>query len=187
MAILRCISLLSLLLICSACGVAPQPESSQTVAAYEIPLPTEAERTEFLSLLSAVAETEGLHVDSADPRELRRTAEIMPVAEMSIHAAVWRGTEDDDSEAVIMDQKDHLGQVWIMFSKGEKPELARRFRDKAMERIFERWPETLSLPIMPSGTIPLHEDLVRTPAGYEVKSSEEAKYSDPESDSGSAR
>ena len=187
MAILRCIGLLPLVLICSACGVASQPKSSQTVAAYEIPLPTEAERAEFLSLLSAVAEAEGLHVDSADPEYLRRTAEIMPAAEMTIHAAVWRGTEDDDSEAVIMDQQGHLGQVWIMFSKGKNPELGRQFRDKAMERILERWPQTLSLPIMPSGAIPLHEDLVRTPTGYQVKSSAEAKYSDPDSASDRGR
>jgi hypothetical protein len=173
---MRWIAVAALALNCAACGVAPQPESSETVAAFEIPLPTESERAEFLALVSEVAEAEGLHVDAATPDELRQTANAIPEAEMTIHAAVWRGTEDNDSEAAIMDQADHLGGVWIMFSKGEAPALARRFRDRAMNKITQRWPTTLSLPIMPNGAIPLSDDLVRTPTGYEVKPSAAAKY-----------
>lgn len=95
---------------------------------------------------------------------------------MTVHAAVWRGTSDGRSEAVIMDQADHLGQVWIMFLTGEDPLLAKRFRDKAVKEIFARWPATLSLPIMPAGAIPLHRDLVRTEHGYEVAHSAAARY-----------
>jgi hypothetical protein len=97
---------------------------------------------------------------------------------MTIHATVWRGEKDDDSEAVIMDQHDHLGQVWIMFSQGEDPQLATRFRQRAMREIMARWPETLSLPIMPNGAIPLHADRVRTPEGYIVDPAAVSKYAE---------
>ena len=168
------------LLICAvtASCVVAQPESGKTVAAYEVPLQTEQDRAEFLSIISAVARAEGLHVDSATQQELQRTAEIIPTAEMSVHAAVWRGSTDNDSEAVIMDQHDHLGQVWIMFARGENPQLATRFRERAMQQVTARWPATLSLPIMPNGAIPLHADLIRTPDGYIVDPSAASKYSE---------
>jgi hypothetical protein len=42
--------------------------------------------------------------------------------------------------------------------------------------IMLRWPNTLTLPIMPTGAIPLHRDLVRMPGGYIVNPSEAHKY-----------
>ena len=45
-----------------------------------------------------------------------------------------------------------------------------------MDEIMVHWPGTLALPIMPTGAIPLHQDLVLTPAGYIVKPSEAHKY-----------
>jgi len=41
-----------------------------------------------------------------------------------------------------------------------------------MREIMQRWPCTLSLPIMPTGAIPLHGDLVRTSNGYMVAGSD---------------
>ena len=95
---------------------------------------------------------------------------------MTIYVAVWRGSKDDEVVASAMDKHDHLGQVWIMFSKGKDPTLTSRFRESAMREIMLRWPGTLSLPIMPTGAIPLHRDLVRTPNGYIVNPSEAHKY-----------
>jgi hypothetical protein len=46
------------------------------------------------------------------------------------------------------------------------------------------WPGTLSLPIMPTGAIPLRRDLIRTPRGYVVNPAEVHKY---ELQSGEAR
>jgi hypothetical protein len=94
-----------------------------------------------------------------------------------MNAAVWRGAKDAEAVASAMDQPDHLGQVWIMFSRGKDPELTTRFRESAMSQIMLRWPETLSVPIMPTGAIPLHSDLIRTPNGYEVNPAEAHKYS----------
>ena len=120
-----------------------------------------------------------MHLDAASTEELEQTAQAMPLAAMTMHAAVWRGPEDEDSEATIMDQHDHLGLVWVMFSKGENPSLAARFRQRVMNKIMGRWPETQTLPIMPTGAIPLHRDLQRTPNGYLVEPSAAATYELP--------
>ena len=69
-----------------------------------------------------------------------------------------------------MDYRDHLGEVWIAFFKGEDSALASRFRERAIHEIMLHWPGTLPLPIMPTGAIPLHRDLLRTPTGYVLNS-----------------
>jgi hypothetical protein len=103
-------------------------------------------------------------------------ARDIPEAAMAIHAAVWRGSSDDESVASVMDQHDHLGQAWIMFSKGADPKIATKFREHTMREILRRWPDTLPLPIMSTGAIPLYSDLIRTPKGYVVAPSAASKY-----------
>jgi len=156
-----------------ACGVVAQPESSKTTAAFEVPLPTKADREAFLSVLSEVAKPEGLHVDFSGPEDLERRAAVY---RMTLSAAVWKGENDDEVIASALDGPDHLGRVWLAFSKGENPAMNERFRDAAMREIMRHWPQTLSLPIMPTGAIPLARDLVRTPQGYVVNPNEAAKY-----------
>jgi hypothetical protein len=146
------------------------------VAAFEVPLPSEADRTQFLLVLRAAAEAEGMHVDAASSQELKQQAEAIPAPEMTVHAAVWRGPNDDELVASAMDQQDHLGQVWLMFSRGKDPALTSRFRERVMREIMLQWPGTLPLPIMPTGAIPLYGDLLRTPNGYIVNPSEAHKY-----------
>jgi hypothetical protein len=158
--------------IVSGC-VAEQPESAETVAAYEVLLHSEQDRVEFLAVIGEAARAEGLHLDAATRQELE-----LLIAERTVHAAVWRGDTDDEPEAVIMDHPDHLGEVWIMFSRGENPQLATRFRERAIGEIMARWPATLSLPIMPNGAIPLHEDLIRTPEGYIIDPAAASKYAE---------
>lgn len=153
-----------------------QPESAQTVAAFEVPLPSPGERAEFLAIVRRAAQVEGLHVDADSDEDLANRADAIPEARMSIHAAVWRGKDDDESLATIMDQADHLGQVWIMFSKGEDQQLAERFRHRAMLAIKARWPSTLSLPIIDRTTIPLRQDLIRTPTGYRLNPAAQSRY-----------
>ncbi|MBB3911602.1 hypothetical protein [Sphingomonas desiccabilis] len=172
------LALLTMVLAAAACGVAPQPVSSETVAAFEVPLPQAKDRAAFLAILRDAARAEGAHVDAATDEDLRDTGAAMPQAKMSIHAAVWRGSDDKEAWATIMDQADHLGQVWIMFSRGENEELAHRFQRRAMRAIQARWPATLSLPIIDYQTIPLRSDLVRTPHGYRVHPSAASRYSD---------
>lgn len=177
---MRVVALLTLLFAGGACSVTTEPVSSETVAAFEVPLARAADRASFLAMLRAAARAEGGHLDAATDDELRETAAAIPQARMSLHAAVWRGSDDKESWATIMDQADHLGRVWIMFSRGEDEKKARYFRFAAMRQIRSRWPDTLSLPIIDRRTIPLYRDLVRTPNGYRLNPFAAARYkSDP--------
>ena len=173
---MRTFGLLIILLSAAACGVANQPLSSETVAAFEVPLPTANDRAAILTIVRDVARAEGGHVDADSDCELREIGAAMPLAQMTIHAAVWRGSNDEESWATIMDQDDHLGQVWIMFSRGENEALSSQFRTRVMRTIKARWPGTLSLPIFDRRTIPLHDDLVKTPEGYRINPSAASKH-----------
>lgn len=166
-------SVFALILLCISCGPAEQPKSLKTVAAYEVPLQTPADKQRFLKLLREQAEASGFHVDAATDEELKALSEVSP---QTFSAAVWRGKNDDESIASAMDFEDRLGRVWLSFSLGEDPQRSARFREKLVPEIRRLWPETASLPIMPNGGIPLTEDLVRTPSGYAVKESAAAKY-----------
>jgi hypothetical protein len=170
------IAFLAIYVFITACGPTPQPESARTVAAFEVPLQSAADRNQFLAVLRAAANADGMHVDAASRQELESEAKVSPKSAMTINAAVWRGSNDDEAIASAMDQFDHLGRVWITFSRGRDAALTSRFRENAMREIMLRWPDTLSLPIMPSGAIPLAQDLVRTPTGYVVNPSEAHKY-----------
>jgi hypothetical protein len=155
---------------------AEHPASLKTVAAFEVPLPSESDRDQFLAVLRAAAQPLGLHVDAATGQELQEQAKVGPAFKMTMNATVWRGANDAEALASAMDQPDHLGQIWISFFRGENPRLASSLRESAMREILRRWPGTLSLPIMPTGAIPLHSDLVRTPGGYIVNPSAAHKY-----------
>ena len=172
---MRWLASLAICVVIAGCEVA-NPESARTVAAFEVPLPSEADRSQFLLVLRAAAEAEGMHVDAASSQELERAAKVSREFKMTMNAAVWRGSNDDEVVASEMDQPDHLGQVWIAFFHGEDPKLASRFRERAMREVMLRWPSTLSLPIMPTGAIPLHRDLIRTPNGYTVNPAEAHRY-----------
>jgi hypothetical protein len=167
--------ILSLALVCAACGVVEQPKSAKTVAAYEVPLPTPSDKGRFIALLTQKAEAAGFHVDAATDEELKATSAVSP---QTFNATVWRGKDDEEPIASAMDFQDRLGRVWISFSLGEDPARSRQFREALLPAIMGAWPDTASLPIMPNGAIPLTEDLVRTPQGYIVKPSAAAKYQD---------
>ena len=165
-------------LLLAACGVAPQPNSARTVAAYEIPLSTASDRNELIGLMTQEAKAEGFHVDADTDEENRQLSEVSPI---TINATVWRGKNDDEAMASVMDGADHLGLAWLTFSKSEEPERTAQFRQRLMKRIMVRWPITQTLPIMPTGAIPLHQDLVLTKDGYRVKRSAASKYELPQS------
>jgi hypothetical protein len=158
------------------CGPTAQPESAKTVAAFEVLLSSEADRDQFLAVLRAAAAPEGMHVDTESSEDLKAEAKVSPNFEMTMKTAVWRGANDDEAVASAMDQFDHLGRVWLMFFRGKDQALTSRFRENAMREIMLRWPDTLLLPIMPTGAIPLAQDLVRAPNGYIVNPSEAHKY-----------
>ncbi|MEG3163104.1 hypothetical protein U1701_00690 [Sphingomonas sp. PB2P19] len=165
---------LALLPLLGGCGVAQQPESLRTVAAYEIPLPTVKDKATFMALLRAEAQTQGFHVYASTPAEMEAQSEVSPI---TFNAAVWRG-DDEEVIASAMDFQDHLGRVWILFSIGENPSRSARFRGALISKTKNIWPETASLPIMPNGSIPLTDDLSHTTSGYTVKPAAASKYDD---------
>lgn len=173
---MRWILCLAICMPLAGCGPAAQPASAKTVAAFEVQLSSEADRNQFIALLRATAAPEGMHVDAESSEDLKAEAKVSPNFEMTMKAAVWRGSNDDEAVASAMDQFDHLGRVWITFSRGKDPTLTSKFRENAVRKIMLRWPGTLSLPIMPTGAIPLAQDLIRTPSGYVVNPSEAHKY-----------
>jgi hypothetical protein len=163
---------------CSACGVAPQPESERYVAAFEVPLPTESDRAEFLALLSQEAKPQGYYVVAANAEEVSQLTKVSP---MTIDATVWRGKNDDEDVATVMDDVGHVGLAWLTFAQTREPGETSRFRVRVMRRIMLRWPKTLALPIMPTGSIPLHDDLVLTKDGYRVRAQAASQYELPAS------
>ena len=173
---MRVMLFLLIVFACGGCSVAAQRASEQTVAAFEVPLLKVEDRVAFLAIVRDAAKAEGGHLDAASDEELQDTGVAIPLAKMSIRAAVWRGSDDNESWAVIMDQADHLGQVWIMFSRGEDEKMASRFRVRAMRNIRARWPDILSLPIIGRHTIPARSDLLKTPEGYSLNPIAASKY-----------
>lgn len=159
--------LIGVLLGVAGC-IAPQPESLDTVAAFEIPVPTPSDRTELLALVRQEAEADGLQVYANSDEQLRDLSQAIPQASRTVSATVWRGAENGLPEVTIMDGADHLGRAWITFAKGEDMAQASQFRERLMRRILLRWPETLALPVMHEGNIPLPRHLIRTPSGYKL-------------------
>ncbi len=160
------IALLSLLVL--ACAPVVQPESNKTVAAYEVTLKTPDDYRRFLSILDEVGKQNGFHLDH------RYGGGVEP---FTINASIWRG-DDEESMAHAMDFRDRIGRVWITFPLGTDPSLSADFRSVLMARIKDAWPSTASLPIMPNGSIPLTDDLVRTSDGYRVIESAASRYQD---------
>ena len=99
--------------------VRQQPESAKTVAAFEVPPPSEADRNQFLAVLRAAAAPERMHFDAESGENLKADAKIGVNFEMTMKTAVWRGSDDDEALPFAMDQFDHLGRIWIMFSPYE--------------------------------------------------------------------
>jgi hypothetical protein len=90
-------------------------------------------------------------------------------------ASVWRG-DDKEIMASTMNFQDWIGHVWISFPRGEDQNRTDRLRETLVPGIKDNWPATASLPIMPSGAIPLTRNIVHTPSGYEVRAREASKY-----------
>ncbi|MDD3447207.1 MAG: hypothetical protein PHS60_17535 [Zavarzinia sp.] len=173
----RMIGLIACLALVCTGGCTEQPDSAKTVAAYEIPLPTGADKTHFLEILTRAAEAYGLHVEGVTATGLDRMSRVSPV---TFHATILRAEDDGEPIALAMDFRGHIGRVWLCFFRGEDPELGLRFRNALVPMIESAFPATLPLPVMSGGTIPSATDLVRTPSGYELDPSAAARYNDGE-------
>ena len=168
--------------ICAACAPADQ-ESVRTVAAVEIPLKTVADRHDLIAVLRRHAAADGaLHVDdvSEEWREFEHEADTPADIRKTIYVGVWRGRNDDDIEASV-DDMGHNGRAWVTFLKGRQPDRAARFREGVLADIGRRWPDAKALPVLPTGGLPLSDDLRMTPTGYKIDRSAAARYELPKS------
>ena len=57
------------------------------MAAFEVPLSSEADREQFIALLRAAAALEGMHVDAESSEDLKTEAQVSPNFEMTMKAA----------------------------------------------------------------------------------------------------
>ncbi|CAN5315849.1 hypothetical protein BH10PSE1_BH10PSE1_00510 [soil metagenome] len=158
-----------------ACQPIPQPESLRTVAAIEVPLISAVDRADFLNILTAESRAAGLDLNVETPEEMERWAGMSPELRRSIDATVYSGGDLRQTEAHVSDRS-HLGHVWISFTQGEDPVRSRGFRERLMSRTVERWPESLSVPVAQTGSLPFKEDLVRGDHGYEINPAKNAGY-----------
>lgn len=175
-------AILGLIEICVACAPADQ-ESVRTVAAVEIPLETVDDRHDLLAVLRRHAAADGeLHIDDVSEkwRELEQEADTPADIRKTIYVGVWRGRDDDDIEASV-DDVGHNGRAWVTFLKGRQPDRAARFRKSVLADIRRRWPGANALPVLPTGGLPLSDDLRMTPTGYKIDASAAARYELPKS------
>ncbi|RYG38291.1 MAG: hypothetical protein EON93_02335 [Burkholderiales bacterium] len=144
-------------------------------AAFKIVLTSEADRTVLLSVIEGVSREEGLRLEVSDSERLKQNAAFNGLLEQSVHASVTRQASDR-LEAVLFDERDYLGRVWITFLPSDDPVSAKIFRERLVQKVRLSGLETLELPIMPNGSLPQPADLNRTPDGYAVSSEAESKY-----------
>jgi hypothetical protein len=160
----------------------PQPDSIRYVAAVEIAVRTPADRSDLLAMLRRHAAAGGLHVDdsSREFQALQRNApEAVPdFVRRTLYVGIWRGAGDDDLE-VSADDAGRPGRAWVIFSRGKQPVLARRMREGLLRAIARRWPGARRVPVLPSGGVPLADDLRLTPAGYRIARSAAPRYELP--------
>jgi hypothetical protein len=178
---MRCkIALVVSALFAAACS--PDQDAARYVEAIEIPLDVATEREELADLLSAEARRHPrLHVDDVSVRYARYHQDIdllEPHQRPTVSISVWRGEGDDELVATVGDVF-HRGRVWATFLRGEDPEQETPFREAAIELIRERWPNSKSLPILPSGGLPNEEHFVLTDEGYKLRRSEAHNYDLP--------
>lgn len=161
----------------AGCSFADQ-ESVRTVAAIEVPLREQADRTALLGLLQRHAERSGLHVDdgSEEWRKFEQQAnQIPPQDRVTFNVGVWRGADDDENEAVA-DDRYHPGRVWVTFPRGTEPDRSKRFREPLLTEIRQRWPEAKMLPVLPWGGLPHARDLVLLGGDYRIARSAAVDY-----------
>lgn len=163
------------------CSPAQQPEAP--AAATEISLRTPVDGADLITMLRQLAPLQGFHVDdvSAKWRDFEQHVKDFPPAiQKTIYVGVWRGKDDDDL-IVSVDDGGHPGRAWITFYRGQQPKLAEQFWNALVGEIRGRWPDVLSIPILPSGGLPESNDLRLTPQGYKIVRSAAERYNLPAS------
>jgi hypothetical protein len=162
----------------------PDQEPARTVAAIEIPLKADTDRRDLVTILRRHAAADGtIHVDDVTSRWREFEAQngpTLPGGKGTIFVGVWRGANDDELIADV-DDMGHPGRAWVTFVKGKDIARAARFRQAVLADIIRRWSDAKSIPVLPSGGVPLPQDLTLTPSGYKITPGASATYELPKS------
>lgn len=164
--------------ILPACSATASSENKGPIAAVEISVSDEDDKSALIALLRQAASRQGFHVDdgSMQWRDFARQAkDLPPEARKTIYAGVWDGENDDDLIAVV-DDGGHHGRAWIVVYPGKRPTSAKRFWRDVNVSVGRRWQPMTSIPILPSGALPLFHDLRMTPEGYRIARSAAKGY-----------
>ena len=151
------------------------------MAAIEVPLRSDADRTDLLAMFRRSAAASGLHVDdgSTEWREFEREANMLaPQDRLTFNVGVWRGADDNELE-IVADDRFHPGRVWVTFLRGSVPDRSTRIREPLIAEIRAHWPDARAIPVTPEGGLPLVEDLVLTDRGYRIQRSAASRYGLP--------
>lgn len=170
---------LTFALACSACTVDQEPARYTEV--LEIPLGA-GERSDLAEILSSAARVdEEIHVDDVSERnaEYHDDAQILDADKRpTISISIWIGEDDDELVAHVGDLG-HRGRTWATFLKGKDVQLHRQFRERAVAAIRQRWPESRSIPILPSGGVGNPEDFVLVDGEYRIDRAKASTYGLP--------
>lgn len=167
-----------LLLALSACSAHAVSDDQPPIAAIEVLTPASDDRADLIALLRQAAPKQGFHVDDGSEqwRDFAKVAKDLPLpARKKLYAGIWSGKDDDDFIAMA-DDGGHNGRSWITVYSGKHGAAAKRFWVDLKAQLIRRWPAARTVPILPSGALPLSDDLQLTPRGYRIKRSAAAKY-----------
>ena len=145
------------------------------VRAIEVPIKDDTDRENLRDVMKRHGDKYGLHfVDTsaswqAAPPEFRKTL-YFALDRPTKQREEWEVTAKDDGKGA---------DPWVVFFYGVDPLAAKVSRDQLVSVLRERFPNLLEVPITPSGALPLRHDLIRTPAGYEVRSDRRSLWSAP--------
>jgi hypothetical protein len=174
------LAIILLLLCVSGCHSNPA-QVSRVTSAIEVPLQSPADDADLIGILRRFAAANGMHVDDVSQkwRDFQRDANPPAQTRMSIYVGMWRGSEDHDLEASIEDMG-HLRRAWLAFyDDGGKEGLPASARSTILAQIKKRWPDATSLPVLPSGGLPLASDLRHTEDGYKIAPDAAQRYNIP--------
>jgi hypothetical protein len=173
------VTALTMLALTCACSRSAAADSFKSVEVVEVPMRTAADHNDLIAMMRTLAASHGMHVDDDSQKWADFQRSLPPKQPVdtraTIYVGVWRGSTDDDFEVSVSDMM-HLGRAWVTFLKGGHEDLPDKVRQEVTGEIKRRWPNSRSVPVLPSGGEPLAEDLRLTPDGYKIVASAGPRY-----------
>lgn len=141
--------------------------------AVEVPLDPKASG-QLARVLEQAAKQEGFFFRDSSAY-MRATTE----GQFTVHMTMFRPLEGEKEwpEVQIQAEGDH--SPWVLFLPPAEERYAAataRTRQRILAALRERWPNLRKIPILPSGGVPLADDVVLTSRGYKVVANRASDY-----------